>query len=183
MITGVRNGATLFVLTHHAGSPTFGADVILAREPQGALSRNGFLGTVWHVQEVVPGEEDSPGVWKQWEIHRLWPLDHPMLDVIWLTDYSGATGDTLTGYPIEPGDDFLLHDEITLELNQLDQVGLHGDCRVREDQIAAALVSFDGPVPKPLLVWIIDYDSATFIELSDLDGLRFGDCFKPEPRS
>lgn len=181
---GIRDGEILFTLTH---DPAMFADVDMAREPDGVLAsfRPGWHSYVWHVHEFVPGNEYSPGDYLQAEIHRLWPTDEPT-DVLWLTDYSGATRDILTGFPV-PGSPplsstFTLFDALVLE-GQLDRFGLHNDCRTVGDGIGAALLSFEGDVPVPLIGWSFDPEQRALVEVDDPAALDLGECVPPEPRS
>jgi hypothetical protein len=151
---GSRGDEVLFALTH---DPDVFADVEMVREPNGVLAsyRPGWHSYVWHVFEFVPGNENSPGDYLQVEIHRLWSADEPT-DVLWLTDYSGASRDTLTGYPIPGtpplGPTFVLLDALVLE-GRLDLFGLHNDCQIVDDDIGAALLSFEGDEPVVLIGW------------------------------
>lgn len=177
--TGVQNGETVFTVTH---DPTRFANLEMTPEPNGVLTSLGWKGSVWEVHEFVPGEENSPGEYLQVEIHRLWPADQA-LDLLWLTDYSGTTWDTLTGFtPQEPFDTFTLFDALLLE-GQLDRFGLHADCRTPEDDIGVALLSFEDGAPVPLMAWTFDLDTMTFVELVSPQVIEPGDCMAPEPRS
>ena len=181
---GIRNGEILFTVTH---DPAVFADVEMTREPNGVLAslRPGWHSYVWHVHEFVAGTENSPGDYLQVEIHRIWPADEAT-DVLWLTDYSGATRDTLTGFPRTgsplQGSTFTLFDAVVLE-GQLDRFGLHNDCRIAGDDIGAALLSFESGAPVPLVAWVVDADKRAFVELPDLAAIDLGDCVSPEPRN
>jgi hypothetical protein len=176
--TGVRDDETVFTLTH---DPVGFADLELTRQPGGILEDLGYKGGVWDVEEIVPGTETSPGEYVQIEIHRLWPPDEPV-DVLWLTDYSGVTRDTLTGYTPEPGDTFTLFDALVLE-GELDQFGLHADCEMPDGEIGAALLYFEAEEPVPLVAWAMDRETMTLVELDDPAAIQLGDCLTPQARS
>ena len=176
--TGIRSGRSMFTVTH---DPAGFADVEMTREPDGVLTTLGWQGSVWNVDEIVPGDENSPGEYLQVEIHRLWPSD-TATDVLRLTNYSGASEDTLTGYTPKPSDTLMLFDALVLE-EGLDRFGLHPDCRTTGEEIGAALLSFEGDVPVPIMAWTIDIETMTFVEMADAGGLELGDCFDPEPRN
>jgi hypothetical protein len=176
--TGIRSGRTLFTVTH---DPAGFADVETNREPDGVLTTLGWEGSVWSVHEIVPGNEDSPGEYLQVEIHRLWPQD-TATDVLWLTNYSGATEDTLTGYTPKPSDTFTLFDALVLE-GGLDRFGLHPDCRATGGDIGAALLSFEGDTPVVIMAWTIDIETMTFVVMADAGDIEVGECFDPEPRN
>ncbi len=180
---GTRGEEALFTLTH---DPGVFDEVEMVREPNGVLAsyRAGWHSYVWHVFTFVEGTENSPGDYLQVEIHRLWSADEAT-DVLWLTDYSGASRDTLTGYPVPGspplGPTFTLLDALVLE-GRLDLFGLHNDCQVVGDDIGAALLSFEGDTPVPLIGWIVDPETRAFVEVDDLASLSIGDCLSPESK-
>lgn len=169
---GMRGSEVVFVLTHSEGE-YFAGDKELLREPEGVMSAEGWQGGVWQV-----------GDYRQVEVNRLWPPDLPDTDVLWLTSYTGGTADQLTGYTPPPGDTFDLYDELVLETRRLGvgNFGLHADCRAGEDQLAAALISFEGPKPLPLIGWIVDRQALAFVPVEDLEGLVLGGCLALQPR-
>jgi len=179
---GIRDGEILFTVTH---DPVVFANVEMTREPNGVLTSLGWHSYLWHVYEFVAAGEDFPGDYLQVEIHRLWPADEA-IDVLWLTDYSGATRDTSTGFPVSgpppQGGSFTLFDAVVLE-GQLDRFGLHNDCRIAGDDIGAALFSFEGDTPVPLIAWVVDGDKRAFVEVPDPAAVDLGDCLPPEPRN
>jgi hypothetical protein len=121
----------------------------------------------------------------QTEINHLWPPGTPLdMDVLWLTDYSGITADTLTGFTPDPGDTFTLFDELVLEARGegKSSFGLHTDCQAGDDEIAAVLLSFEGPTPVPLIGWTVDYGSMQFAVVSDPSSIQIGNCDEPTPR-
>lgn len=182
--TGLRDGETVFTVTH---DPTMFADVDMAREPDGVLAsyRPGWHSYVWTVHEFVAADETHGGEYLQVEIHRLWPADAPT-DVLWLTDYSGATRDILTGFPVSgpppQSGTFELLDALVLE-GQLDMFGLHNDCQIVGEEIGAALLSFEGDTPVPLMGWVIDIETRTFLEVDDPATFDLGGCVPPEPKN
>lgn len=172
-ITAFRNAEMIFTLTQSCGD-CFAGTREMTREPNGVLSTEGWHGGVWTV-----------GPYGQLEINRLWPPDTPLnMDVLWLSDYTGMTADTLTGFTPEPSDVFVLYDELVLEPRGTSQgsFGLHADCGVGDGEIAAALLSFEHPTPTVLMAWTIDDQSMTFTQLDDLELLTVGNCLEPEPR-
>ncbi len=175
ILRGSRLGRVLFEVERGTGA---WGELTLTRQPFGTLSEIGWRGTVWQVHELAPGSERRSGRYLQVEIHRLWPEGET--DVLWLTDYSGATRDQLTGYPPDEGHDFTLFDALTLR-GALDRFGLHADCRVGGD-IAGALVSFEGESPEVLAAWAVDTDARQLVEMDDLDQVEFGHCIDPRPR-
>ena len=106
------------------------------------------------------------------------------MDVLWLSDYTGMTEDTLTGFTPEPGETFTLWDETVLETRSagIGLFGMHADCQIGDDEIGAVLLSFEGGKPLPLIGWSIDYDSMTFSQISDPSNIEVGDCYEPAPR-
>jgi len=172
-IVAFRGSEMIFTLTHSCGD-CFATKKEMTRDPNGVLTAEGWKGGVWTV-----------GDYGQIEINRLWPPETPLnMDVLWLSDYTGVTEDTLTGFTPEPSDTFTLYDELVLEPrgDNKGAFGLHADCKVEDDQIAAALLSFEGPTPVALMAWTIDYDSMTFTPLEDLNTLSIGNCLTPKPR-
>jgi hypothetical protein len=187
-IVGVRSGETVFVVTHDPTSTVPGDDHVMVREPDGLLSELGRHGSVWYFEEVELVGEDTPGVWQPWEIHRLWPVQ-PNIDVAWLTDYSGTSGDSQPPYGKyvpETADYFTLFDQIVLESDHLNMFGFHIDCHYDgqhgPDELAAAVLSFEGAVAKVLVGWRIDYESGRFVELEDPSMVSVGHCLTPESR-
>ena len=169
-----REDELIFTLTHSCGE-CFGNGKEMFREPNGVLSAEGWQGGVWTVNNN-----------QQTEINRLWPPDTPFnMDVLWLTDYTGITADTLTGYTPDPGTHFTLHDELVLEPrgNNIGNFGLQADCSAAGGDIAAALLSFEGPQPVPLIGWTINYQTMSFEQVDDPATLTIGDCLTAEPRS
>ena len=104
---------------------------------------------------------------RQGEIHRLWPPGKA-LDVIWLTSAVGSPP-------------FTVFDALTLE-GELDQFGLHVDCRTPEGDVGAALLSFGGGTPEPLIAWGIDRETMSFVPLDVVEGVELGECLDIEPR-
>lgn len=172
-IAALRGSELIFTLTRSCGD-CFAGSKEMTREPNGVLTAEGWKGGVWTV-----------GDYGQVEINRLWPPETAFnMDVLWLSDYTGMTADTLTGFTPEPSDVFTLYDELVLEPTGDNQgnFGLHADCKVKDDQIAAALLSFEGPTPSALMAWTIDFDTLTFAPVDDPDTLSIGNCLHPEPR-
>jgi hypothetical protein len=170
---GFLNGEMAFTLVHSCGD-CFAGTKEMTREPNGVLSAEGWRAGVWSV-----------GAAGQTEINHLWPPDSPLrMDVLWLSDYTGMTEDTLTGFTPEPGETFTLWDEIVLETRSAGRnlFGMHADCRMGDDEIGAVLLSFEGAKPLPLIGWSIDYDSMTFSQVTDPNNSEVGDCYEPAPR-
>lgn len=176
-----RDSDLLFTLTHSCLECLAGS-LEMTREPGGVLTKLG-----WHSEVWQSGTSD----W-QIEITRLWPPDGPFAasDILWLTDYTGITRDTLTGFDPEPGDLFTLYDELTLTTfgENTDNFGLHPNCsgldeENREEDITAVLVSFEDYWPKALTGWTIDHKTMTFEQVADPTTLTIGTCLEAEPRS
>jgi len=172
--TGTRYGETLFTLTH---DPARFADLAMTRQPNGTLVTLGWQHAVWTVQHS--GYPQAT----QLEIHRLWPTE-PEIDMLWLTDYSGVTRDTLTGFTPAPSDTFKLLDALILE-GDLARFGLHADCRVELDsnEVSVALLSFANDTTVPIIAWQIDHGSQTLHPLQDPTTMILGECFTPQPRN
>jgi hypothetical protein len=179
-IAGLRGEDLLFRVNFNRDGFFIG-DAETTREPDGTLSSSGWEVTVWDSAEIIPGSETSPGRYRQTEIHRLWPTDS-YIDVLWLTDYSGATRDTLTGYTPDEAETFTVFDEIVLQGEDLGLFALHPNCATGDGQISAALLSFESGTPIPVIAWTIDYETMTFVELADPSTVTLGDCYTPAPR-
>jgi len=168
-----RNDDLLFSLSQSCAD-CFGASKEMTREPNGVLTAEGWRAGIWTV-----------GPAGQTEINHLWPPDTAIgTDVLWLTDYTGMTADTLTGFTPEPGDTFTLWDQLVLEPRGAGKgmFGLHADCRTGDQQIGAVLFSFEGHTAIPLIGWTIDYDSMTFVRVNDPSSIQLGNCYEPAPR-
>jgi hypothetical protein len=179
-VLGRRNGETVFVVTRDLENLALGDDLVMWREPDGLLSDLGRHGSVWYLEEVVMAGENTPGVWEQWEIHRLWP-DQPNIDAVWLTDYSGISGDSEPQYTPKPSDYFTVFDQILLESDHLDSFGIHIDCHY-EGEVAAALLSFEESTPRVLIAWRINFEAEQLVEVDNLVLVSIGDCLKVEAR-
>ena len=153
--TGQRDSETVFTLTHDA---TRFDDI----EPI-SLDSPGHRGAMWVTVE---------GVRRSAEIHRLWPPDEAV-DVIWLTSRSETRSETLL--------DATLFDALTLE-GQLDEFGLHADCRTAEGDFGVvALLFFGGDTPQPLIAWGVDREAMRFVEREPVS-TELGDCLAVAPR-
>jgi hypothetical protein len=170
---GYLNGELAFTLVQSCGT-CFAGTKQMTREPNGALTAEGWRAGVWSV-----------GATGQTEINHLWPPDSPLgMDVLWLTDYTGMTEDTLTGFTPEPGETFTLWDEIVLETRTVGEnlFGMHAYCLTGDDQIGAVLLSFEEATPVPLIGWTVDYDSMMVSRVTDPWNIEVGDCYEPAAR-
>ncbi len=170
---GWLDGEFAFTLTKSSGDG-FASSLEMVREPGGVMTEHGWRAGVWTV-----------GRNGQTEINHLWPPEAPAnVDVLWLTDYTGITEATLTGFTPEPSDAFTVWDEIVLETRDQGEgrFALHADCKTANGDIGAALLSFETGRPVPLMGWTIDYDSMTFVLVHDPSTIRVGDCYEAEPR-
>jgi hypothetical protein len=173
VISAMRGDKLVFTLTQCPGE-CFAQERRLTRSPDGVLSTVGFQGAVWKVNE-----------YGQTEIAHLWPPDTAFdMDVLWLTDYTGSTRDTLTGFTPAESDTFTLHDELVLETRTGGKglFALHTDCQTDGDDIGAALISFENENPVVLIGWSIDYTTMKFTQVDDPNSIEIGGCYTPTAR-
>lgn len=177
---GYRAGDIVFTAVRDR-SPFEG--LVMTRQPNGIVEEMGWQSAVWQVHEFVAGSEYSAGSYLQVELHHLWPPDMEA-DVIWLTDYSGVTRNTLTGFTPTDATTFALHDALVLR-GDLEQYALHPQCSGSAGDITVLLVSFErSSQPAVVAAWSIDTETMTLVPVVDASLPAIdATCGAPAPRS